>query len=503
MTLSRREFLRLAGLVAAGAAASACAPIYQRLANDVSQSDLPQPANAPNTYFGALNRLTFGPRPGDRARAAEIGLNGWIEEQLAPESIDEAPAMWRLRRFKTLDMDASELFEEGNKLFDDLDKTPVINELRQAMLIRQVYSPRQVYEVMVEFWSDHFNISVDKGDCWYLKTVDDRDAIRPHALGRFRDLLWASAHSPAMLVYLDNQVNVNTHPNENYAREIMELHSLGVNGGYTQRDVMELARCFTGWTVKEHFWLGDFTFNADTHDNGVKEVLGLRIHPGGQAEAEQVIELLATHPSTARFIAAKLARRFIADEPPEEVIERAASTFLQTDGDIKAVLRVILLGNLTAYAQPKFKRPVHFIASALRLLNAQTDAGGRISSPTFPLHDYLARLGQLAFAWPTPDGYPDRAAPWQGNLMPRWQFAMALARNEIDGTQINLAELITADSPTAAIDQLSSLLLGQPLPAAQRDKLIADLQTAATPTNEELPSIIAAGLIASPAFQWR
>jgi len=503
MTLSRREFLRLAGLVAAGAAASACAPVYQRLANDVSQSDLPQPSDAPNTYFGALNRLTFGPRPSDRARAAEISLNGWIEEQLAPELIDDAPAMWQLRRFKTLDMDANELFEEGNKLFDDLDKSLVINELRQATLIRQVYSPRQLYEVMVEFWSDHFNISVDKGNCWYLKTVDDREVIRPHALGKFRDLLWASAHSPAMLVYLDNQVNINTHPNENYAREIMELHSLGVNGGYTQRDVMELARCFTGWTVKEHYWLGNFTFNADSHDNGVKEVLGLRINPSGQAEAEQMIELLAAHPSTARFVATKLARRFIADEPPEEIVGRVASTFLETDGDIKAVLRVILLDGLTAYAQPKFKRPVHFIASALRLLNAQTGAGGRISSPTYPLHDYLARLGQLAFAWPMPDGYPDRAAPWQGNLMPRWQFAMALARNEIDGTQITFSELAAATSPSAVVDRLSTLLLDQPLPATQREALIAALQAAGTPTSDELPSIIAAGLIASPAFQWR
>lgn len=491
MTLSRREFLRLAGLVAAGVTAAACAPVYNRLANDP-----PQPAGAPDTYFGALNRLTFGPRLSDRAHAAEIGLAAWIEEQLAPEAIDNSPADWRLQKFKTLDMDANELYEVGNKLFDDLDKTPVIDELRQATLIRQVYSPRQLNEVMVEFWSDHFNISLNKGDCWYLKTVDDREAIRPHALGKFRDLLWASAHSPAMLVYLDNQVNVKSHPNENYAREIMELHSLGVNGGYIQRDVMELARCFTGWTVKEHWWLGDFTFNADEHDDGVKEVLGLILQPGGQAEAEQVIELLATHPATAHFIAAKLARRFIADDPPADIVERAASTFLETDGDIKAILRVILLDGLIAYAQPKFKRPVHFVASALRLLNAQTDSGGFI-------HETIARLGQSHFAWPTPDGYPDRSAPWQGNLMPRWQFAMALARNEIEGTQINGSELAAVDSPFAIINQLSSLLLGQPLPAAQRDELLAALQSAGAPTNEELPSIVAAGLMASPAFQWR
>jgi hypothetical protein len=489
MTLSRRDFLRLAGLVASGVAASACAPVYNKLAGDFQN-----PANVSSDGFPELSRLTFGPRGEERARVAEISLNAWIEEQLAPDSIDDALAFWWLRRFRTLDMDANEIYEVGNKLFDDLDKTPVVNELRQATLTRQIYSRRQLYEVMVEFWSDHFNISVDKGNCWFLKTVDDRNVIRPHALGRFRDLLWASAHSPAMLVYLDNQVNVASHPNENYAREIMELHTLGVGGGYTQKDVMELARCFTGWTVKEHWWLGDFTFNADIHDNDVKEVLGLTIQPNGQTEAEEVIEALAAHPSTARFVATKLARRFIADDPPKEIVEKAAATFTKTDGDIKAVLRVILFDGL-AYAQPKFKRPVNYITSSLRMLNAQTEVGSSIL-------DYLARMGQLPFAWPTPDGYPDRAAPWSGNLMPRWQFAMALARNEIEGTQINLAELVKADSPSTLIDQLSSLLLGGVLPESKRDELAAALKEAGA-TDDDLPPVVAAGLASSPAFQWR
>ncbi|MBI3242373.1 MAG: DUF1800 domain-containing protein [Chloroflexi bacterium] len=489
MTLSRRDFLRLAGLVASGVATSACAPVYNKLAGDFQN-----PANVSSVGFPELSRLTFGPRGEDRARVAEIGLNAWIEEQLAPEAIDDAPADWRLRRFPSLNMDANEIFEMGNKLFDDLDVTPPINELRQATLTCQVYSRRQLYEVMAEFWSDHFNISVNKGICWFLKTVDDRETIRKHALGNFRDLLWASAHSPAMLVYLDNQVNYASHPNENYAREIMELHTLGVGGGYTQRDVMELARCFTGWTVKEHFWYGDFTFNPDFHDTGVKEVLGLTIQPNGQSEAEQVIETLATHPSTARFVATKLARRFIADEPPEEIVERAATAFAETDGDIKAVLRVILFEGL-AYARPKFKRPVNFITSSLRALNAQTDAGQNIV-------DTLARMGQLPFGWPTPDGYPDRAAPWSGNLMPRWQFAMALARNEINGTQINLTELTNADSPSRLIDHFSSLLIGVQLPATKRDELAAALQEAGA-TDGDLPPVIVAGLAASPAFQWR
>ena len=224
------------------------------------------------------------------------------------------------------------------------------NELRQATLMRQLYSKRQLYEIMVEFWSDHFNIFIEKGNGFYLKTVDDREVIRKHALGSFRDLVWASAHSPAMMIYLDNQANEKSHPNENYARELMELHTLGVDGGYTQKDVMELARCLTGWNVKEHFWLGDFVFKEDLHDTGEKNVLGLSIQPSGIKEAEQVIEMLVTHPSTAKFISTKLARRFIADDPPQELIEKAAQTFLDTKGDIKSVLRVILLDGLRACA---------------------------------------------------------------------------------------------------------------------------------------------------------
>ena len=180
----------------------------------------------------------------------------------------------------------------------------------------------------------------DRGNGFYLKTVDDREVIRKHALGSFRDLVWASAHSPAMMTYLDNQANEKSHPNENYARELMELHTLGVDGGYSQKDVMELARCLTGWNVKEHFWLGDFVFKEELHDSGVKHVLGLAIQPSGIQEAEQVIEMLAVHPSTAKFISTKLARRFIADEPPQPLIEKAAQTFLNTKGDILSLIHI-------------------------------------------------------------------------------------------------------------------------------------------------------------------
>ena len=493
MSLSRRDFLKLASLLTASAALSSCGPVYRRLAGD-----LPAVPWTPldSRDFMALNRLTFGPRVAERVRFMEIGLQPWIEEQLAAESIDDFDCNLLLQPFKSLNMDANELEAISNGLFDDYDREAIPNELRQATLIRQAYSKRQLYELMVEFWSDHFNIFMEKGNCFYLKTVDDRDVIRRHALGSFRDLVWASAHSPAMMVYLDNQANEKSHPNENYARELMELHTLGVDGGYTQQDVMELARCLTGWTVKEHFWLGDFVFNEDLHDTGRKQVLGMTIPNSGIKEAEHVIERLVTHPSTARFVATKLTRRFVSDEPPSEIVEKAAHVFLKTNGDIKSVLRAVLLDGMPL-AQPKYKRPAHFVLSALRMLNAETDGAG--------VQEYLLRMGQSYFNWPTPDGYPDRSDAWQGNLMPRWQFAFELIRNEIKGTKHNLQGLMDvslSDSLPEDVDAVASLLLGAPITPVARDALIGSVRSAGA-TEEETLQIVTAGLIASPAFQWR
>jgi len=491
--ISRRDFLKLSTLVVTSAALSSCAPVYRRLAGTLPV--LPwTPLDTQD--FLALNRLTFGPRVEERARFQEIGLRAWVEEQLAFGSISDFDCELQLQPFKSLGMDANELEGISNGLFEDYDRETIPNELRQATLMRQVYSRRQLYELMVEFWSDHFNIYVEKGNCFYLKTVDDREVIRKHALGSFRDLVWASAHSPAMLIYLDNQANEKSAPNENYARELMELHTLGVDGGYTQQDVMELARCLTGWNVKDHFWLGDFVFKEDLHDTGTKNVLGLNITSAGIKEAEQVIETLVMHPSTALFISTKLARRFIADDPPHEIIEQATQTFLNTNGDIKSVLRVILLDGLPL-AQPKYKRPVNFVTSALRMTNTETDG----AAP----QDYLLRMGQTYFGWPTPDGYPDRSEPWQNNLMPRWQFAFELIRSEITGTSPNLNSLLdvfSADSLQDDVDSLTSLLLGAPLERLARDKLI-DSVTSAGASPEETLQIVAAGILASPAFQWR
>jgi len=321
----------------------------------------------------------------------------------------------------------------------------------QATLARAIFSERQLFEVMVQFWSDHFNIDPSKGDCKWLKVADDRDVIRPHALGRFAELLRASALSPAMLWYLDGRVNRRQNaadrPNENYARELLELHTLGVHGGYSQTDVMEVARCLTGWTVRAkgqppYFQIGQVEFDPDRHDPAAKKVLG-EVIPAvpagmdraererrGRQELDRVLEIVCRHPATAQHLAVKLCRRFIAEEPPPAAVQEVADAFRRTDGDIPSTLRAL-------FATPafwenrgnKFKRPFSYVVSALRATGAQTDAGR-------PVIDYLKRMGHAPFSYPTPDGYPEKAAPWMGTLLWRWNFAVALSLNQLPGTRM-------------------------------------------------------------------
>ncbi len=480
MTLSRREFLRLAGLIAGGATVSACSPIYRQL------SSAPGPvAGWPpiSTWdFQVLSRLSYGPTEQDRSDITGLGWKSWVELQLDPESIDDQAVNWRLRSLDSLRSDPDTLA--------DWDKEVLIAELQQAALLRRVYSRRQLYERMVEFWSDHFNISVWKGDCWFLKAIDDREVIRQHALGDFRELLWASAHSPAMLVYLDNQANESAAPNENYARELMELHTLGVDGGYSQSDVMELARCLTGWTVKRHFWQGQFTFNPDLHDQEPKQVLGRRVEPAGQQEAESILDELAFHPSTARHVATKLIRRFVSEAPSEQLVEDTAQTFLATNGSIRAVLEKLLLDAPTEWSA-KVKRPNDFIAGGLRTLGADTD-GSR------PVQEYLGQMGQPAFGWPTPDGAPDRSDYWINNLLPRWRFALDLAQNQIGGTTLDLKRIATA-AGGEPFNRVSELLLGTRLDPELSTGLLEAIGSVGEQTQLQLSL---AGLLASPGFQW-
>jgi hypothetical protein len=499
--MNRRDFLHLTGIVASAAVLAGCQPVYRQLGGPVEsgQNSVFAPL-LPARAQAALGGMTFGPRQQERAWVLENGLAAWIEEQLAPLEIDDQPLAVRLRPFGILEQSPDDLYVRGEKLFDSVDPAPIIAEMQAVSILRQVYSRRQLYETMVEFWSDHFNISMDKENVWYLKPIDDRQVIRPHALGNFHQMLQASAHSPAMLTYLDNQANQAGSPNENYARELMELHTMGVDGGYTQNDVMEMARCLTGWTVKEKWWRGEFTFNPDFHDQGTKTVLGLSIHPGGMAEAEGVLDHLADHPATARFLAAKLARRFIAEDPPEHIVERAAQAFRRSDGEIAPMLRVILLDGLLSpeyNPPPQFKRPVDFVVSALRALNAETDGGSFIQRT-------LAQLGQPPFRWPTPDGPPQANIHWMGNLLPRWKYALALGREEIEGTGFDLPALLgdAGDIP-GFLDRLAGRLTGARLPAEKTSRLIGALRSAGASDDLETARVVASGMMASPAFQWK
>jgi uncharacterized protein (DUF1800 family) len=332
----------------------------------------------------------------------------------------------------------------------------VVTELQRAKLLRAVYSEQQLFEVMVDFWENHFSIFANKDDDRYLLTAFDRETIRPFAMGRFRDLLGATAHSPAMLFYLDNWRSSVPRPypakgekpagvdggfNENYARELLELHTLGVDGGYTQKDVQEVARCLSGWTIQKPNEQGLFLYRPGLHDDGEKVVLGRKILPGGGiADGERVLDILATHPSTARFIATKLARRFISDNPPPSVIDRAAAVFLKTDGSIRETLRAIVTSpeffSPTAY-RAKVRTPLEYVAAAMRALNAETD-GDR------PVLDAIARMGQPLFGRITPDGYPDRGDIWlsSGTMVTRFNFASALATNRLKGTKVNVDALL-------------------------------------------------------------
>jgi uncharacterized protein (DUF1800 family) len=372
----------------------------------------------------------------------------------------------------------------------------VVTELQRAKLLRAVYSERQLYEMMVDFWENHFSIFANKDDDRYLLTGYDRETIRPFVMGRFRDLLGATAHSPAMLFYLDNWRSSVPRPyaatkdkpagvdgglNENYARELMELHTLGVDGGYTQKDVQEVARCFTGWTIQKPNEQGLFLYRPGLHDDGEKIVLGHRILPGGgPADGERVLDILATHPATARFIAIKLARRFISDEPPQSVIDRAAAVFLRTDGSIRETLRAIVTSpeffSATAY-RAKMRSPFEYVAAAMRALNAETD-GDR------PVLDAIGRMGQPVFGRITPDGYADRSDQWlsSGAMIARFNFASALAGNRIKGTKIDVARLLSGvdeakkDSVAAKFIRLT---VSDDLSRGTRTVLEKNLQSAA------------------------
>ncbi|MCL4506950.1 MAG: DUF1800 domain-containing protein [Chloroflexi bacterium] len=450
-----------------------------------------EPLKRPALAWLAANRLMYGPRRGDLQHIDDIGIDGFIEEQLSSNATDDAGLQAKLAPLTTLNMNAAQLVQ-----FSQGARANILMELEQATLLRAVYGARQLHEVMVDFWTNHFNIYFGKNQDRFLKTVDDREVIRPHTLGKFIDLLDASAHSPAMLVFLDNQTNRKGNPNENYGRELMELHTISVDGGYTQDDVVAVARAFTGWTVRGYNKnnpnpdAGQFYFNAKEHDSDAKIILGQTFPAGGgEQDGQKVLDLLAHHPHCATFISAKLARRFIADQPPSAAVLAGAAAFSKSDGDIKATLGAILHGEdfKNSFGQ-KVKRPLDLLASALRALDADTDAGA-------PLIGALALMGQPLFQWQFPNGFPDSNGAWSGAgaMLMRWNLGLALGANAIKGTHIDYPAL-TQGASGEAIDNLSTRLLGAPLPADVREIL--------KPFTGDT-STLAALLLASPLFQMK
>ena len=386
----------------------------------------------------------------------------------------------------------------------------VTTELIENKLQRAVYSPRQLEEVLVDFWLNHFNVYRDKNTVGMLLTSYERDAIRPHVLGRFRDMLLATARHPAMLSYLDNFQSrsapenaptpggvvaiggPNQGLNENYGRELLELHTLGVNGGYTQADVINVARAFTGWTIFDPQRYGEFQFNPQMHDRREKVILGQTFpRGGGEDEGVKIIDMLAAHPSTARFISRKLAQRFVADDPPQALVDRMAATFTKTGGDLRAVMEALLLSRefMSEGAwQAKVKTPFELVTSALRALDADV-------SDTTALAFRLSEMGMPLYARIDPKGYPNTADAWSGSagLLARINFANALTTGLITGVKADASAVASQGVRKALMD-----LTGYE-PAADTVAAIEQGASGEKPN----PNIVAGAIIASPDFQKR
>jgi hypothetical protein len=487
MKVSRRDAIRAGLAGGALAAVSGCSRALQLVARDRPSEPLRFPKAQANRHVRILNRAGFGPRPGDVASLQAQGIAEYVEQQLRADAPEGAYLTLMLHRLDALRIEGGELRE--------LPHDRVVEQLQQAAFLRAVYSPNQLRERLADFWTNHFNVYARKEQGGYRKPADDAEVIRAHALGKFPEMLKASASSPSMLAYLDNTQNRVGVANENYARELMELHTLGVDGGYTQHDVAEVARCFTGWTVETRFLRPKdrFRFDMDLHDNGEKSVLGRRIPAGGGAkDAEIVLAILAEHPSTARFIASKLCRYFLG-EAGAAWVQRTADTYLKTGGDIREMVRPLLLSDELAAGPPLLKRPFDYAVSALRAFDADTDGGRAIQRQ-------LADMGQPLFEWPMPDGYPDKTAAWTGSLLARWNFALALARGGIAGTSIDLARLFERAGGASA-EALSWLTLGE-VPSPDLAEILNSAKTSERNAGQAWAEP-AALCLCSPAFQWR
>jgi uncharacterized protein (DUF1800 family) len=609
--------------IALPAPAAAAAPAKDKKPKqDAALKGLPiTELSADEAILHALNRLAYGPRPGDVERVRQMGLAKWIEQQLNPNSIDDRGVEARLEQFPTLRMSTAKLLaeypqpkqlekqaaarearlaqrqeqtpgaENAESMKDDANATAsmkqepaaemnaatrgtgkrdslgggdpnavpraiaddskrpqrVVEELAMAKVARAIYSERQLQQVMDDFWFNHFNVFAGKGeDRWFL-TSYERDVIQPHAMGKFRDLLTATAESPAMLFYLDNFLSADPRAperlaaeraarqrrrgrpwpqrvaqqqqakknarglNENYGRELMELHTLGVDGGYTQKDVTEVARCFTGWTIEKPRENADFKFDERLHDPDPKVVLGKKIHAGGMKDGEQVIELLARHRSTAKFISTKLARRFVSDTPPQSLVTRMAKTFESSDGDIGAVLKTMIYSpefwSREAY-RAKVKTPFELVVSTARALGADVDT-------PMPLVQWTGRIGEPLYQCQPPTGYADKSEAWvnTGALLNRLNFSLALAGNKVRGSRSDVGSLLGSEADgdaKAALTRAVQVFLGGQTAATTVETLQKQLESPQIlqaklddPVKRVDLGVVAGLVLGAPEFQRR
>ncbi len=507
MQPERRRFVQQLAWAVAGALMNAPAPAGREFRlTHAAKAALP----ATDELVHLLNRCTYGITPETLAEAQGMGYEAWVEWQLEPEQIDDGAVEQAIdERFPLIGADLDTLSEayQENQLVGAV-------AIIAATLYRMTFSRRQLFERIVEFWNDHFNVYLFDGPVRILKLWEDREVMRKHALGRFGDLLLADARSPAMLYYLDNFSNSAAGPNENYARELMELHTLGVDGGYTEDDVLEAARCFTGWTIDNRAE-DYFGFAAGRHDYGEKRVLGVT-YPAGQGieDGEQLLAFLAAHENTARFVCRKMCVRFVSDQPPEDLVDSLARTWLDTGGDLRAVFHALFLSEAFRNSRDaKFKRPVNLMVSMLRTTGAWIET--RLAARTLRQHAlvrYLAQLGQNLFTWTTPDGFPDTRSGWDGSaaLVSRWNLALELAEAGMaEYARIDPFALAgDAGTPGALADRLIERLLFRPLSETDRRRVV-DLIGEGKPENARLPldGIIdktreaTAFLLASPWFQ--
>jgi hypothetical protein len=434
----------------------------------------------------ALNRLAYGPRPGEVDRVAALGVMHWIDQQLDPRRLPDRILAGREREFAILSLDPdglarifaearrdrAERRREFNQAMAPASQAlsrlrQLVGQVQQLAVVRAVLSERQLQEVMTDFWVNHFNVYFGKGADRVLMPIYIEHTIRPRALGRFEDLLLATAQSPAMMFYLDNWESVAKGarsgargPNENYARELLELHTLGVDGGYTQRDVIEVARILTGWSIARPAQSGRFQFNAWAHDGGEKTVRGVRFPAGGgQEEGIRLLKLLANDPATMRFVSHKLCARFVRDEPPDGCVDDAVAAWQRSGGDITNVVRAIVRSPDFWSAQTmraKIKTPLEFVVSAVRAVGGEPDT-------TPELAEVVGRLGQPIYLEPSPTGYPESQEEWvnSGALLHRMNAAVALAAGRLPGVTISLdGVLAPTDEPDTLIHAVDTRLLG-------------------------------------------